>query len=238
MVAWPSTEARAAPLTNRVGACAPGVPEGFALHASTHLHANDRQWLERLCRYGARGALALERLSRAEDGRIAWRMKRPLPDGTTRLFFTGLELLRRVASLIPPPRSNLTRFHGVFAPGAKLRPFLLLQAEAEAKPEEASELPLAATRQEPTQERTPRLDWAGLLKQEFRAGRVRLRQVWRQAPGAGVSDGSQWGACHPGAAGTAHAAWETGPSTGATPERVVLSARPQWPPCPSPVPRP
>nr|WP_283247281.1 transposase [Corallococcus exiguus] len=74
-------------------------------------------------------------MSRAEDGRIAWRMKRPLPDGTTHLFFTGLELLRRVASLIPPPRSNLTRFHGVFAPGAKLRPFLLPQAEAEAKPE-------------------------------------------------------------------------------------------------------
>ncbi|WP_255217406.1 transposase [Myxococcus sp. AM010] len=70
------------------------------------LHANDRQGLERRCRYGARGALALERLSRAEDGRIAYRMKRPLPDGTTHLLFTGLELLRRVASLVPPPRGK------------------------------------------------------------------------------------------------------------------------------------
>ncbi|MCP3164390.1 hypothetical protein LZ199_15950 [Myxococcus sp. QH3KD-4-1] len=35
----------------------------------------------------------MERLSRAEDGRIANRMKRPLPDGTTHLLFTGLELL-------------------------------------------------------------------------------------------------------------------------------------------------
>jgi Putative transposase len=60
--------------------------EGFSLHANTHLHANDRQRLERLCRYEARGALALERLSRAEDGRIAYRMKRPLPDGTTHLL--------------------------------------------------------------------------------------------------------------------------------------------------------
>jgi hypothetical protein len=102
--------------------------EGFSLHANTHLHANDRQGLERLCRYGARGALALERLSRAEDGRIAYRMKRPLPNGTTHLLFTGLELLRRVASLVPPPRANLTRFHGVFAPGSKLRPFLVPQA--------------------------------------------------------------------------------------------------------------
>jgi len=105
--------------------------EGFSLHANTHLHANDRQGLERLCRYGARGALALERLSRAEDGRIAWRMKRPLPDGTTHLLFSGLEFLRRVASLVPPPRANLTRFHGVFAPGAKVRPFLLPQAGTE-----------------------------------------------------------------------------------------------------------
>ncbi|MFY0563805.1 hypothetical protein ACN28E_08160 [Archangium lansingense] len=31
-------------------------------------------------------------MSRAEDGRIAYRMKRPLPDGTTHLLFTGLEL--------------------------------------------------------------------------------------------------------------------------------------------------
>ncbi len=44
--------------------------EGFSLHANTHLHANDRKGLERLCRYGARGALALERLKRAEDGRF------------------------------------------------------------------------------------------------------------------------------------------------------------------------
>ena len=103
--------------------------EGFSLHANTHLLVNDRQGLEGLCRYGARGALALERLSGAEDGRIAWRMKRPLPDGTTRLLFTGLELLRRVAYLVPPPRANLTRFHGIFAPGAKPRPFLVPRAE-------------------------------------------------------------------------------------------------------------
>ncbi|WNG60013.1 hypothetical protein F0U59_38845 [Archangium gephyra] len=29
-----------------------------------------------------------------------------------------VELLRRVASLVPPPRTNLTRFHGVVEPGA------------------------------------------------------------------------------------------------------------------------
>jgi putative transposase len=122
------------------------------------------EWvLERLCRYGARGALVLERLSRAEDGRIAWRMKRPLPDGTTHLLLTGLEFSRRVASLVPPPRTNPTRFHGVFAPGAKLRPFLRPQAGAE----EASVAPQAAARKEPLKERTPRVDQAELLRRTF-----------------------------------------------------------------------
>ncbi|MCY1019155.1 transposase [Pyxidicoccus sp. MSG2] len=84
--------------------------EVFSLHANTDFHENNRQGLERLCRYGARGALALECLSRVQDGRLAYRMKRPLADGTTHLFFTGLELLRHLASLVPPPRANLTRF--------------------------------------------------------------------------------------------------------------------------------
>jgi hypothetical protein len=141
--------------------------EGFSLHANTHLHANDRQGLERLCRYGARGALALERLSRAEDGRIAYRMKRPLPDGTTHLFFTGLELLRRLASLVPPPRANLTRFHGVFAPGAKLRPFLLPQEGEEPGRQGVSPAPLEVMEEEPKKGRQLRLDWAGLLSRTF-----------------------------------------------------------------------
>ena len=67
------------------------VLEGFSLHSNTHLHANDRLGLERLCRYGARGALALARLSRAEDGRIAYRMKRPLPDGSRRRVLAYLK---------------------------------------------------------------------------------------------------------------------------------------------------
>jgi hypothetical protein len=152
------TEVGVRPPPNKQSRCA--LLEGFSLHANTHLHANDRQGLERLCRYGARGALALERLSRAEDGRIAYRMKRPLPDGTTHLLFTELELLRRLASLVPPPRANLTRFHGVFAPGAKLRPFLFPPAGAE----EARAGLEAAASKERRKERTPRVDWAEWLR--------------------------------------------------------------------------
>jgi hypothetical protein len=99
----------------------------------------------------------------SEDGRITYRMKRPLPDGTTHLLFTGLELLRRLASLVPPPRANLTRFHGVFAAGAKLRPVLVPQAGAE---EASARLEVAASK-ERMKERTPRVDWAELLCRTF-----------------------------------------------------------------------
>ncbi|NOK06673.1 hypothetical protein HNV27_34955 [Myxococcus xanthus] len=92
-------------------------------------------------------------------------MKHPLPDGTTRLFFTGLELLLRLTSLVPPPRTNLTRLHGIFAPGAKVRPILLPQAGAEPGLEEES--PAQAATVESTLERTPRLDWVGLLRRTF-----------------------------------------------------------------------
>ncbi|MGA9522841.1 MAG: transposase, partial [Myxococcaceae bacterium] len=86
--------------------------EGFSLHANTRVHENDRTGLKTLCRYGARGPLSLERLSLREDGRLAWRMKRPAPDGSTHLLFTPLQLVRKLAALFPPPRFNLTRFHG------------------------------------------------------------------------------------------------------------------------------
>ncbi|WP_164018927.1 transposase [Pyxidicoccus trucidator] len=96
--------------------------EGCPPHANTRLHASDLLRLERLCRYGGRRA-GVGAFSRAEDGRIAWRLTRPLPDGTTHLCFTRLELLRRLAPRVPPRRVHLTRFHGVFAPGATSRPF-------------------------------------------------------------------------------------------------------------------
>jgi hypothetical protein len=68
---------------------------------------------------------------------------------------------------VPPPRANLTRFHGVFAPGAKLRPFLRTLTEAEPKEKEASAPPEAAAKAEAKKERMPRLDWAGLLRRTF-----------------------------------------------------------------------
>ena len=92
------------------------VLEGFSLHADTWVHGNDRQGLERLCRYGSRGPVAMERLSVREDGQYAYRTRK----GQV-LVFTAAQLVKRLMALLPPARVHLTRFHGVFAPNARLR---------------------------------------------------------------------------------------------------------------------
>ena len=39
-------------------------------------------------------------------------------DGTTHLILSPLELIEKLATLVPPPRLNLIRYHGVLAPNA------------------------------------------------------------------------------------------------------------------------
>ncbi len=43
------------------------------------------------------------------------------PDGTTELSLTPLELIDRIAALVPPPRVHRHRYHGVLAPNSPLR---------------------------------------------------------------------------------------------------------------------
>jgi len=44
-----------------------------------------------------------------------------VPDGTTHVGFEPLELLEKLAALVPPPRVNVVRYHGVLAPAARHR---------------------------------------------------------------------------------------------------------------------
>jgi hypothetical protein len=56
----------------------------------------------RLCRYGSRGPLALERLSRREDEKHAYRTKR----GVT-LVLTAAQLVKRLLALVTSRRTAL-----------------------------------------------------------------------------------------------------------------------------------
>lgn len=68
-----------------------------------------------LIRYNLRPPLALSRLSLLPSGRVLLRFKRPLADGTAALELEPLALLRRLASLVPPPGSHDTAYFGIFA---------------------------------------------------------------------------------------------------------------------------
>ncbi len=95
---------------------------GFNLHASLTIAANDDLGRERLCRYGLRPPFSLSRLRRLRDGRISYRVKKSSRRASRCRIMSPVECLARLCALVPPPRYPLTRFHGVLAPRAKLRP--------------------------------------------------------------------------------------------------------------------
>ena len=104
---------------------------GFSLDASVRIEATDREGLERLIRYCARGPFALERLHLVGDrsDQILYLLPKPDPAGRTALRFSALEFLDRLATILPPPRIHRHRYHGVFAPNAPLRPLVTARAQ-------------------------------------------------------------------------------------------------------------
>jgi hypothetical protein len=92
-----------------------GKVDGFSLHAAVATQAHECQKLERICRYIARPAVAEPRLSLTKSGNVRYELKTPYRDGTTHVIFDPLDFIARLAALVPKPRINLTRYHGVFA---------------------------------------------------------------------------------------------------------------------------
>jgi hypothetical protein len=112
-----------------------------------------------LCRYIARPAIANERLSLTRQGNVRNQLKTPYRDGTTHVIFEPLDFIARLAALVPKPRVNLTRFHGVFAPNSSLRSKVTPGGRARRRrgdtPKTASERRVAMT-------------WAQRLRRVFR----------------------------------------------------------------------
>ena len=79
------------------------------------------------------------------------------------MIFEPLDFIARMAALVPPPRLNLTRFHGVFAPNspyrARITPARQGRGGRPAKPEPARD------RTAPEQQAAMR--WAQRLKRVF-----------------------------------------------------------------------
>ena len=97
------------------------LSDGFSLHANVQIRQDERKALEKLVRYTARAPIALERMSETPEGKILYALKTPYSDGTTHILFDRMELVEKVIALIPPPRANLLRYHGVLAANSKIR---------------------------------------------------------------------------------------------------------------------
>jgi len=94
---------------------------GFSLHAGVSCEGHQKDKRERLCRYIARPAVAVPRLSLSSTGKVLYSLKTPYRDGTTQVAFEPVDFIARLAALVPKPRVNLTRYHGILAPNHRWR---------------------------------------------------------------------------------------------------------------------
>ena len=139
-----------------------GHVAGFSLHAGVAAKANQRDKLERLCRYVTRPAIAERRLSLTKQGKVRYELKTPYRDGTTHVIFEPVDFIAKLAALVPRPRVNLTRFHGVFAPNSKHRVWVTPARRGKGSPKVAA----AQDEQTPAQ-RHVAMTWAQRLKRVF-----------------------------------------------------------------------
>jgi len=85
---------------------------GFSLHAASAMRAGDRKRIRNICNYVLRPPVAVERLKELDNGDISYRLKKPWSNGTTHVVFTPLELMERLAAIIPKPRTHPSRWLG------------------------------------------------------------------------------------------------------------------------------
>jgi hypothetical protein len=139
-----------------------GDVSGFSLHAGVATKANEREKLERLCRYITRPAVSNKRLSMTRNGRVRYELKTPWRNGTTHVIFEPLDFISRLVSLVPKPRVNLTRFHGVFASNSQYRALVTPAKRGRGKTVKA------LNDQTPAEKRAS-MTWAKRLKRQFTA---------------------------------------------------------------------
>jgi hypothetical protein len=133
---------------------------GFSVDGSVRIAAADRAGRERLLRYCARPPFALERLRELDCDRLVYDHPKPGPGAPGTLILTPLELLDRLAALVPPPRIHRHRYFGVLAPNSPLRTALTALAPgATIAPPAPNPEPAA----EPAHRRAARYAWALLL---------------------------------------------------------------------------
>ena len=64
-----------------------------------------------------RPAVSERRLSLTPSGKVRYQLETPYRDGTTHVIYDPVDFIAKLTALVPKPRVNLTRYHGVFAVG-------------------------------------------------------------------------------------------------------------------------
>jgi hypothetical protein len=95
------------------------------------------------------------------NGNVRYQLKTPYRDGTTHVIFEPLDFIARLAALVPKPRVNLTRFHGVFAPNSKHRALVTPAKRGKGNNAKVSDEPPTPA------ERRASMTWAQRLKRVF-----------------------------------------------------------------------
>jgi hypothetical protein len=95
------------------------------------------------------------------NGDVVLQLKSPYNDGTTHIVMSPLEFMQRLAALVPRPRLNLIRFHGVLAPNARLRSKIIPQTSQNTN--DIPDNPKAPSHRT----NTARISWARPLKRVF-----------------------------------------------------------------------
>ncbi len=115
---------------------------GFSLNKGVSTKAHQREKPERICRYISRPGLSEQRLSLNSRGKVIYQLKTPYENGTTRIILDPLDFLSRLASLVPRPKTNLIRFHGIFAPNFKHHRLITPKTKALKNKQQSPENPL------------------------------------------------------------------------------------------------
>ncbi|MFT5397013.1 MAG: hypothetical protein ACI85N_002228, partial [Gammaproteobacteria bacterium] len=120
--------------------------------------------LERICRYIARPAVSEKRLTLTSNGNVKYQLKTPYRNGTTHVthvIFEPLDFMAKLAALIPMPKVNLTRFHGIFAPNSQDRKIIT----SEGKTKKSSTMKTKGTETETEKRKT--MTWGKKVKAYF-----------------------------------------------------------------------
>ena len=141
---------------------------GFSVDASVCINEKDRAGLERLLRYCARPPFALEHLQQLDAEHLVYHSPKPGLDGSSDLVLTPLELIGKIAALVPPPRSHRHRYFGVLAPNSPMRAAVIAMAPVVVIAPPLSPTDSAGTEEKPRRAVSHYL-WAMLLARIYEA---------------------------------------------------------------------